>query len=163
MCWQSLAVDGYDHVETQGPVGVTWESQYREILCSELVLSQSAYTALTGEEITLLPGEISGIYDAEGSGQAVFSDDVTLVTNYLTGEQLSVTPVEFRKHDILFGRFVMNDADYEKLTAGLPNSWQETMVFFNVADCEGSYDFAKEALIKSARVGSRVFWLRRKF
>lgn len=138
-----LAVDGYAHVETQGPVGVTWESKYREVLCSELLLSQPAYTALTGEEVGLLPGEISGIFDAEGSGQAVFSDDATLVTNYLTGERLSVTPIEPRKHDILFGRFVMNDADYKKLTAGLPDSWQETMVFFNVADCENSYDFAK--------------------
>ena len=138
-----LAVDGYAHVETQGPVGVTWESKYREVLCSELFLSQPAYTALTGEEVGLLPGEISGIFDAEGSGQAVFSDDATLVTNYLTGERLSVTPIEPRKHDILFGRFVMNDADYKKLTAGLPDSWQETMVFFNVADCENSYDFAK--------------------
>lgn len=141
MAW--LAVDGYAHVETQGPVGVTWESEYREILSSELFLSQSAYTALTGEKITLLPGEISGIFDAEGSGQAMFSDDVTLVTNYLTGERLPVTPVEPRKNDVLFGRFVMNDADYEKLTAGLPDSWRETMVFFNVADCENSYDFAK--------------------
>lgn len=138
-----LTVDGYAHVETQGPVGVTWESKYREVLCSELFLSQPAYTALTGEEEGLLPGEISGIFDAEGSGQAVFSDDATLVTNYLTGERLSVTPIEPRKHDILFGRFVMNDADYKKLTAGLPDSWQETMVFFNVADCENSYDFAK--------------------
>lgn len=76
-----LAVDGYAHVETQGPVGVTWESKYREVLCSELFLSQPAYTALTGEEVGLLPGEISGIFDAEGSGQAVFSDDATLVTN----------------------------------------------------------------------------------
>lgn len=37
----------------------------------------------------------------------------------------------------------MNDEDYEKMTAGLPDSWRETMVFFNVADCESSYAFAK--------------------
>lgn len=138
-----LTVDGFAHVETEGPVGVTWEREYREVLCSELFLSQSAYTALTGETVSLLPGEISGILDAEGGSQGIFSADATLVTNYLTGERLPVTPVEPRKHDVLFGRFVMNDADYEKMTAGLPDSWRETMVFFNVADCEGSYDFAK--------------------
>lgn len=51
--------------------------------------------------------------------------------------------METRKHDILFGRFVVDDADYARMTAGLPDSWRETMVFFDVADCEESYDFAK--------------------
>ena len=27
-----LAVDGYAHVETEGPVGITWEEQYRKVL-----------------------------------------------------------------------------------------------------------------------------------
>ena len=138
-----LAVDGYAHVETQGPMGITWEETYREVLCSDLFLSESAYNALTGEQIDLLPGQISGIMDATGDGQGIFGGEATLVTNYLTGEQFPVTPVETRKHDVLFGRFVVDDADYAQMTAGLPDSWQETMVFFNVEGCEESYDFAK--------------------
>ena len=141
-----LAVDGYAHVETQGPMGITWEEVYREALCSDLFLSESAYNALTGEQIDLLPGQISGIMDATGDGQGIFGGDATLVTNYLTGEQFPVTPVEIRKHDILFGRFVVDDADYARMTAGLPDSWRETMVFFDVENCEESYDFAKALL-----------------
>ena len=138
-----LAVDGYEHVETQGPVGITWEEKYREVLCSDLFLSESSYNALTGEQLDLLPGQVSGVMDATGDGQGIFGGDATLVTNYLTGESFPVTPVETRKHDILFGRFVVDDADYARMTAGLPDSWRETMVFFDVADCEESYDFAK--------------------
>lgn len=136
-----LAVDGYMHVETEGAVGATWESQYQEVHSSTLFLSESAYRTLTGEEIDLLPGEISGIMDATGSGY--FDSDATLVTNYLTGEQFPVTPVEIQKHDVLYGRFVVDDGDYEKMTAGLTADWQEKMVFFDVEDCKGSYDFAK--------------------
>ena len=138
-----LAVDGYERVETQGPVGITWEEEYREILCSDLFLSESSYNALTGEQLDLLPGRICGIMDATGDGRGIFGGEATLVTNYLTGESYPVTPVETRKHDILFGRFVVDDADYARMTAGLPDSWRETMVFFDVADCEESYDFAK--------------------
>ena len=138
-----LAVDGYAHVEKEGPMGVTWEKQYREALCSDLFLSESSYNALTGEQVDLAPGQISGILDATGDGQGVFGGNATLVTNYLTGQQLPVTPAKTQKHDVLFGRFVVDDADYADMTAGLTEDWLETMVFFNVEHCEETYDFAK--------------------
>ena len=43
---------------------------------------------------------------------------------------------------MLLGRYVLDDADYETLTAGLTDLWRETWVFFNVADVEASYPFA---------------------
>lgn len=138
-----LAVDGYAHVETEGPVGITWEEQYRKVLCSKLFLSESAYRALTGEKLELQPGQISGVLDASGDGQGRFGGDATLVTNYITGAQFPVTPTEPRKHDILFGRFVVDDGDYASMTAGLPENWQEKIVFFNVSDCAETYEFAK--------------------
>ena len=138
-----LAVDGYTHVEKEGPMGVTWEKQYREVLCSDLFLSESSYNALTGEQVDLAPGQISGILDATGDGRGVFGGNATLVTNYLTGQQLPVTPAKTQKHDVLFGRFVVDDADYADMTAGLTEDWLETMVFFNVEHCEETYDFAK--------------------
>ena len=138
-----LAVDGYAHIEKEGPMGVTWEKQYREVLCSDLFLSESAYNALTGQKVDLLPGQISGILDAAGDGQGVFGGDATLVTNYLTGGQFPVSPVETQKHDVLFGRFVVDDADYADMTTGLTEDWLETMVFFNVEHCGETYDFAK--------------------
>ena len=138
-----LAVDGYAHIEKEGPLGVTWEKQYKEVLCSDLFLSESAYNALTGQKVDLLPGQISGVMDASGDGQGVFGGNASLVTNYLTGEQFPVTPAETQKHDVLFGRFVVDDADYQAMTAGLPEDWLETMVFFNVEHCEETYGFAK--------------------
>ena len=138
-----LAVDGYTHVEKEGPMGVTWEEQYREVLCSDLFLSESSYNALTGEQVDLIPGQISGILDASGDGQGVFGGNATLVTNYLTGQQFPVTPAKAQKHDVLFGRFVVDDDDYADMTAGLPEEWLETMVFFNVEHCQETYDFAK--------------------
>ncbi len=138
-----LAVDGYAHVEKEGPMGVTWEEEYREVLCSKPFLSESAYRSLTGETLDLNPGQISGILDSTGDGQGRFGGDATLVTNYITGEQFPVTPIEPRKHDILFGRFVVDDGDYAAMTAGLPEDWREKQVFFNVENCEETYAFAK--------------------
>ena len=138
-----LAVDGYEHIETEGPMGVTWEEQYIEVMQSEVFLSESAYNALTGQHLDLLPGEVSGIMDSSGDGQGVFGGNASLITNYVTGAQFSVSSAEELRHDILFGRYVLDDADYEAMTASLPPEWREMMVFFNVEDCENTYDFAR--------------------
>ncbi|MCD8356523.1 MAG: ABC transporter permease [Clostridia bacterium] len=138
-----LAVDGDAHVEKEGAMGVTWENQYMETLCSNLFLSESAYNTLTGEQVDLKPGQIAGIMDSTGDGQGVFDGSATLVTNYVTGEQYPVTTVDPLKNDILFGRFVVDDADYDKMTADLSDDWKEYMVFFNVENCEETYNFAK--------------------
>ena len=112
-------------------------------MSSYLFLSESAYRALTGEALELEPGQVSGVLDATGDGQGRFGAEIHLVTNCITGQQLNVTPVEPRKNDLLFARFVLDDGDYQTITQGLPDSWLETMVFFNVENCEETYDFAK--------------------
>lgn len=137
-----LAVDGNDHIEEEGPVGTTWRTEYLEVASSNLFLSASGYEALTGERVDLAPGEIRGVIDVEGSALG-FSPDATLLTNYLTKERLFVTPLEPLRYDSLFGRYVMNDADFARLGGGLPDEWRETQVCFNVADCADTYEFAK--------------------
>ena len=138
-----LAVDGMEHVETEGKLGVTWEAVYREQLQSELFLPESGYRSLTGEEIDLEPGQIAAIMDAEGQGQGIFGGDAGLVTNTFTGEKRPVNSDIKLGNDVLFGRYVCDDEDFASLSAGLPDAWRETMVFFDVEDCAGSYDFAK--------------------
>ena len=138
-----LGIDGWEHVETETSVGVTWDSQYLELQQSELFLSESAYTAMTGEPIDLAPGEIAGIFDSTGDGQGVFGGKATLLTNLVTGETMEVTPLEGLKNDMLFGRYVMNDGDYAAFTEGLPAEYREEIAFFNVENCEDTYDFAK--------------------
>lgn len=138
-----LAVDGTRHVETAGTLGTTWESVYYEQAKSDLFLSESAYNALTGGDLDLRPGEIAGIMDATGDGQGIFGGEVTLVTNPITGHRWRVTMAEDLRNDLLFGRYVVDDADYEEMTRRLPNDWREEMVFFNVENDEETYDFAK--------------------
>lgn len=138
-----LAVDGTRQVETEGSLGTTWESVYYEQAKSDLFLSESAYNALTGEDLNLQPGEIAGIMDATGDGQGVFGGEVSLVTNPITRERWPVTMVEDLRNDLLFGRYVVDDADYKEMTASLPDDWREEMVFFNVENDQETYDFAK--------------------
>lgn len=138
-----LGVDGEMSVEKETSLGTTWESVYYSLLQSKIFLSKSSYQALTGEDININSGEIAGIMDASGDGQGVFDGDVTLVTNTITGESWSFKPIEHLCNDILFGRYVVSDEDYQKITTGLPLDWQERMVFFNVENDEQTYDFAK--------------------
>lgn len=138
-----LAVDGTYHVEIEGKLGTTWQEAYRERLQSALFLSESGYRALTGEKIDLKPGEIAAIMDAEGDGRGIFGGDAEIVTNPLTEMKCYVNCDVKLRNDVLFGRFVCDDADFAALSAGLTDAWRETMVFFNVEDCAGSYDFAK--------------------
>ena len=137
-----LAVDGRVHIEEEGPMGTTWREEYQEVMSSELFLSASGYEALTGEHVELKPGEIRGVVDVEGS-RLGFSPKKNLVTNYLTKERMAVTSLEPLRYDSLFARYVMNDADFARLGAGLPEEWRETQVCFNVENCAGTYDFAK--------------------
>lgn len=138
-----LAVDGNYSIEKEGPMGATWEHAYSEVLQSELFLSESSYEALTGERLELESGQIAAIMDADGSGKGIFDGDVKVLTNYITGEKYTVNSDTKVCNDMLFGRFVLNDEDYEKMGLGLPNDWREEIVFFNVENCEDSYDFAK--------------------
>ena len=138
-----LAVDGEYDVESEGPMGATYEVKYSEQMQSKLFLSESSYEALTGESIDLEPGQIAGIMDSTGSGQGIFGGNAGVVTNYITGEKYYVNSDAELRNDVLFGRYVCDDSDFEKMAHGLPADWRETMVFFNVENCEESYDFAK--------------------
>ncbi len=138
-----LGVDGWEHVEEDGPMGVTWHEEYREQMQSDLFLSESGWNALTGDTLDLPSGTVAGVFDSTGDGQGVFGGNATLLTNTDTGKTLSVTPTEGLRNDILFGRYVMDDGDYAAMAEGLPQDWRETTVCFNVENCGETYDFAK--------------------
>ena len=139
----TLAGDGYVQVEQDnGALGTTYTDEYREIASSATFFSESAWNALTGQNIDLAPGTCANVLDDDGGSDYISGGDVTLVTNMVTGARLSVTPAEPLCFTMLLGRYVLDDADYETLTAGLTDLWRETWVFFNVADVEASYPFA---------------------
>lgn len=138
-----LGVDGTEHVETQTSLGVTWESVYTTLLQSELFLSESSYTALTGEVLHLEPGTLGAVLDSQGSILMTFAADATLLTNTITGQTLTVSSVTPLENDSLYGHYVMNDTDYLLMSHELTPEWQETICLFNVADCSQTYDFAR--------------------
>ncbi len=42
--------------------------------------------------------------------------------------------------------YILNDSDYQDLSQGLQDQYREHLIFFDVADIESSYEFAKELL-----------------
>ena len=120
----------------------TYTTEYREIQGGATYFSESAWNALTGQNIDLAPGTCANVLDDEGGSDYLSGGNVTLVTNMVTGESLSVAPAEPLRFTMLLGCYVLDDGDYETLTAGLTDLWRETWVFFNVADVEASYPFA---------------------
>ena len=139
-----LGVDGEETIETKNTVGTSYRYEYRDLVGSDRFFSESAYNALTGKRIDVLPGTITGIFNKETGGSGMFGGNATRLTNMVTGETMSVRPTEAKfTYDMLFGCYVMDDGDYAKITAGLTDVWLEKQVFFNVLDAENSYGFAK--------------------
>lgn len=138
-----LGIDGTYSIEKEGPMGTTWERAYSELLMSEMFMSESSYRKLTGENVELESGCIAGVMDDYGDNGNTFPGNAKILTNYLSGERLYVNPDSTLCSDMLFGRYVMDDGDYEKISQGLSDEWRQTMVFFNVENCDESYDFAK--------------------
>lgn len=142
-----LAVDGEEQVESSSKFGTTYMEEYQEVLQSNRFLSESAWNALTGDNLNLASGTVTAVFDAEGSGDGYISNDVTRVTNPVTGQVLSVKSVEpVLKNDLLFQCRVLDDDDYAAITEGLTSEWRDTQVFFNAKN--DSYTFAKALFCK---------------
>lgn len=140
----TLGGDGMISIEQDnGAIGTTYTTEYREVASGATFFSESAWNALTGQNINLTPGTCANVLDDEGGSSYLSGGDVTLVTNMVTGKSLSVTPVEPLRFTMLLGCYVLDDTDYASVTEGLTGFWQETWVFFNVANADASYPFAK--------------------
>ncbi|MBM6926701.1 FtsX-like permease family protein [Pseudoflavonifractor phocaeensis] len=140
----TLGGDGTVSVEQDnGALGTTYTTEYREVASGATFFSESAWNALTGQTIDLAPGTCANVLDDEGGSEFRSGGDVTLVTNMVTGESLPVTPGEPLRYTMLLGSYVLDDDDYAAITDGLTDLWRESWVFFNVADAEYSYPFAK--------------------
>lgn len=63
-----LAVDGELHVETESSIGTTYTMEYQPRLESGRFFSESAWNALTGDNLDLAPGTVAGVFNSEGYG-----------------------------------------------------------------------------------------------
>ena len=139
-----LGVDGEKYIETEAGLGATYTYAYTELLTSNSFLSESAYNALTGDFVSVEPGTVMAVFDDEGSNNYRMGNDITLITNPVTGETLPVVSSEqVLKNTMLFGRRVLDDSDYTRITQGLTDEWREEQVFFNVDNVAETYAFAK--------------------
>lgn len=137
-----LGIDGDESVETSGNLGTTYTVEYHTLLSSAPFLSESAFNNLTGENVDVQQGTIAPVFDDEGSSGYVTSDNVTRVTNVVSGSILDVISIEQPlRYTMLVGRYVLDDVDYALITQGLTDEWLEYQVFFNAEN--DNYDFAK--------------------
>lgn len=137
-----LGTDGMRQIETEIGFGATYTTEYAEILDGATFFSESAYNALTGQRIDILPGTCANVLDDEGGSGYLSGGDVTHLTNMATGAEMDVTPAEPLWYTMLLGCYVLDDADYAVLSEGLTDIYREEYVFFNVAGVENSYAFA---------------------
>jgi len=138
-----LGGDGMVSVEKDnGALGTTYTTEYRAVASGSTFFSESSWNALTGQKVDLAPGTCANVLDDEGGGGCRSGGDVTRVTNMVTGRSLTVAPARPLRFTMLLGCYVLYDADYAFITAGLPDFWRETYVCFNVADPDASYPFA---------------------
>lgn len=136
----SLAIDGEAEVETEGPLGTTYTKEYREVFLEHRFFSVSSWNALTGDDLVLQPGECAATLGYYGDIL-----DISLVTNPVTMQQLSVTTLpEPLPSDLFQDTFVLTDEDYASITQGLTPDWQEVQVLFNAEN--DSYAFSKALL-----------------
>lgn len=134
----SLAVDGEQYVETDGPMGTTYTEEYTKTLCEIRFFSVSTWNALTGDDLVLKPGESAATLNRYGD-----FEEIGLVTNPVTHKELSVTTLEEPLRSDLFRDIrVLSDEDYAQITQGLTPDWQEIQVVFNAEN--DSYAFSKE-------------------
>lgn len=136
----SLAIDGEAEVETEGPLGTTYTKEYREAFLERRFFSVSSWNALTGDDLVLQPGECAATLDYYGDIL-----DISLVTNPVTMQQLSVTTLpEPLPSELFQDTFVLADEDYASIIQGLTPDWQEVQVLFNAEN--DSYAFSKALL-----------------
>ena len=143
---QSAAVlgrDGTYSIENETSFGTTYTTEYAKLLSGSTFFSESAYNALTGQDVDIPSGACANIVDDEGGTRYLSGGDATHLTNMVTGAEMDVTPLEPLCYTMLLGCYVLDDADYAVLTEGLTDLWREEYVFFNVADVGSSYPFAK--------------------
>lgn len=156
-----LGSDGTVSIEQDnGALGTTYTKEYRKIASGATFFSESAWNTLTGQNMDLVPGTCANVLDDEGGSEYRSDGDVTLLTNMVTGQSLSVIPAEPLRFTMLLGCYVLDDADYAYITTGLTDLWQETWVFFHVANTDAGYPFAKALFNKIVdRSGDEVMQL----
>jgi ABC-type antimicrobial peptide transport system, permease component len=122
--------------------------EYQELLGESNYLSESSFNKMTGQTADIRPGRFAPVVAEESSGD-MEQDGKSLLTNMTTKGTLHLGFQQFLRFDMLASAYyvsyyVLDDADYAKITAGLSDEWREKLVYFNVKDALTTYSFAKQ-------------------
>lgn len=136
----TLGHDGLRQIEE----GRSFHYEHADLVGSVNVLPESGFAALTGEEITVSPGEYRIISTAEEADIYLYTTGITFMTNMVTRDTIPVQFAGYTHYDLLSGSpgyYILDDADYETIARGITPEWQGTMSLFNI-DGADRYDFA---------------------
>ena len=131
-------------VETEE--GRSFHNEHVDLSGSVNVLPESGFYALTGEELTVSPGEYRIVSSAEETDTYLYDTLITFMTNMVTRDTISVTFAGYTHYGLLSGSpgyYILDDADYEMIAHGITPEWQGTMCVFNI-DGMDRYDFAQD-------------------
>ncbi|MDE7286699.1 MAG: hypothetical protein K2N55_07655 [Lachnospiraceae bacterium] len=108
--------------------------------------SEASYEMLTGEEITVEPGQYFAIAKSDETALYYLNAGCSKLTNMSTFQSIPVSFAGYAHYDMLvdsMGYYVMSNEDYERIEQGLTPEWMGTCAVFNM-DGEDGYAFAQD-------------------
>lgn len=141
-----FAVLGKDGTETTYEANQKIHEAYSKLLGEGNCLSESGYRELSGQSADIRPGSFARVVSEDSADEADAGS--MLLTNMTTRKTLPLTVQQNLRFPMLASTYsasyyVLDDADYGKITAGLGDGWKEKLIFFNGGESGKSYAFAK--------------------
>ena len=137
-----LGRDGQKEIDDEGG---KYHFEYRELNGEGNYLSESSFNLMTGQNINIIPGKFAAVVAADGTGDDRIPVNTAQLTNMTTRKTLSVSFQKYLYYDMMAASYyVLDDADYADITAGLGDEWCEKLVYFNVENDLQTYNFAKK-------------------
>lgn len=131
--------------------GTKYLNIYKEEAKASLFLPETAFEQIYQTELDLKEGTYQTVCVKNYNGAFDFVDGLKSVKNPDTGVSKELQFGGRIEYDSLASMsdpfaYILNDEDYQDLSQGLQDQYREHLIFFDVADIESSYEFAKELL-----------------
>jgi len=131
--------------------GTKYLNIYKEEAKASLFLPETAFEQIYQTELDLKEGTYQTVCVKNYNGAFDFVDGLKSVKNPDTGVSRELQFGGRIEYDSLASMsdpfaYILNDSDYQDLSQGLQDQYREHLIFFDVADIESSYEFAKELL-----------------
>lgn len=124
---------------------------YRDKEMASIFVPESDFEKISGQDITVAPGTYQTVTTTDYHGFFEYEDGLQEVMNPDTEKTYPLTYGGTVESDVLapFSEpfaYVVCDEEYREMTEGLQDAYKETIITYNAANVEGSYDFARDLL-----------------